>query len=160
MTLTIGASRNLKIGSKLLQWWMNTDYSHVYAQWTLKSQQRDIVYQASHGMVHYQSKENFLRDNIISREFHIELTDDQFRRFSAKCIDLAGEGYSKIELLQVFLSDVSHGAIKFADQPGYICSELMCELLEELGITFDKPKYLVRPDDIVKALEARYTVVI
>ena len=41
----------------------------------------------------------------------------------------------------------------FKDQNGYICSELICELLEDMGIKFSKPKYLVQPDDIMKALE-------
>jgi len=48
---------------------------------------------------------------------------------------------------------LSKGKIYFEDQPGYICSELMCELLENIGIMISKLKYLVRPDDIVKALE-------
>lgn len=153
MKLIIGASRNEKIGSELLQWWMNTNYSHVYARWTLKTQERDIIYQASHGLVHYQSFENFSKENIIAEEFVLELTDEQFKKFSRKCIDLAGEKYSKIELIQIFLSDVSGGRLQFEDQRGYICSELMCELLEDLGVKFNKPKFLVRPDDIVKALE-------
>ncbi len=155
MKLTIGASRNTKIGSDFIQWWMGTNYSHVYARWTLRTQERDIVYQASHGMVHYRSLDNFTRDNIVVKEFAIELTDEQFKKFSIKCIDLAGERYSYVQLFQLFLSDLTNGKIKFEDQGGYICSELMCELLEDIGIKIDKPKHLVRPDDIVKALEAR-----
>lgn len=154
MRLIIGASRNNKIGSQLLQWWMDTNYSHVYARWTLKSQERDIVYQASHGMVHYQSLNNFTKRNSIVKEFTLDLTDEQFKKFSRKCIDLAGESYSTITLLQIFLSDISGGKIEFKDHSGYVCSELMCELLEDLGVKFNKPKNLVRPDDIVKALEA------
>lgn len=153
MKLIIGASRNNLIGSKLIQWWTDANYSHVYARWTLKTQGRDIVYQASHGMVHYRSFDNFVKDNIVVREFVLDLTDEQFKKFSRKCIDLAGEKYSRLELLQIFIRDVSDGRLMFQDQPGYICSELMCELLEDLGIKINKPKYLVRPDDIVKALE-------
>lgn len=153
MKIVIGASRNELIGSKLIQWWMKTDYSHVYARWYLTSQEREIVYQASRGMVHFQSLENFTRSNSVVREFALDITEEQFKAFSRKCIDLAGEKYSKIELVQIFLSDISNGKIHFEDQPGYICSELMCELLEDLGIKFDKPKYLVQPGDIVKALE-------
>lgn len=153
MKLIIGASCNNKIGSKALQWWMGTNYSHVYARWTLKSQERDIVYQASHGMVHYCSLENFTKKNIIVKEFALELTDEQFKQFSRKCIDLAGEKYSYVELLQLMLSDISGGKIHFKDQHGYICSELLCELLQELNVKFDKPKHLIRPDDIVRALE-------
>lgn len=153
MKLIIGASKNHLIGSKAIQWWLGTDYSHVYARWHLNSQDRDIVYQASHGMVHYTSLEHFTRDNIIVVEYVLDLTDEQFKKFSRKCIDLAGEKYSKLELLQILISEISKGKISFEDQSGYICSELMCELLEDIGVRFTKPKYLVRPDDIMKALE-------
>ena len=44
-------------------------------------------------------------------------------------------------------------SIQFKDQKGYICSELMCELLEDLGIKFCKPKHLIKPIDIITALE-------
>jgi hypothetical protein len=151
--IVIGASKNDLIGSKAIQWWLNTDYSHVYVRWYLSSQEREIVYQASHGMVHFTSLEHFTRDNLIVKEYVIDLTDEQFKKFSGKCIDLAGESYSKLELLQIFIRDIFKEKINFQDQPGYICSELMCELLEDIGIKFTKPKHLVRPDDIMKALE-------
>lgn len=132
---------------------MKTPYSHVYARWLLKSQEREIVYHASHGMVHYCSLERFLSNNIIVKEFALEITDEQFTKFSRKCIDLAGEKYSQLELLQIWLSDVSGDKLHFKDQKGYICSELMCELLEDLGIKFCKPKHLIKPIDIITALE-------
>ena len=153
MKLIIGASRNDKIGSKAIQLIMNTDYSHVYARWWLASQEREIVYQASHGMVHYASLEHFTRDNVIVKEFALDLTDEQFKKFSRKCIDLAGEKYSILELFQIWLSDASGGKLQFGDQTGYICSELMCELLMDLGVEFDKPKWMIKPSDIMLALE-------
>ena len=153
MKIVIGASRNEKIGSKAIQFHMNTDYSHVYIRWWLQHQQREIVYQASHGMVHFCSLGNFTKNNTIVKEFTLNITDEQFKKLSQKCIDLAGETYSKLELLQIFLSDASGSKIHFEDQPGYICSELVCELLIDLGMTFDKPKWMIKPSDIVLALE-------
>ena len=153
--IIIGASRNRKIGSKLIQLWLDTDYSHVYARWYLSDQDREIVYQASHGMVHFKPFSKFNDENEIIEEFEIELTCEQFAKFSAKCIDLAGEQYSKLELLQIVLSDISNGKIHFEDQKGYICSELMCELLEDLGYKFNKPKYLITPKDIVHKLKEK-----
>jgi hypothetical protein len=90
---------------------------------------------------------------MIVEEFQIELTCEQFAKFSAKCIDLAGEEYSKLQLLHIFLVDITNGKFKTQDQPGYICSELMCELLEDLGYKFEKPKYLVNPKDIIECLK-------
>ncbi len=153
MKIIIGCSRNYLIGSEAIQWWLGTNYSHVYARWHLDSQDRDIIYQASHGMVHFTSLENFTKNNIIVKEYILDLTDEQFKRFSRKCIDLAGEKYSTLQLLQIFVCGLSNGKLTFEDQNGYICSELICELLEDFGIEFSKPKYLVQPDDIIKALE-------
>jgi len=153
MQIIIGASKADKIGSELIQLGTGANYSHVYVRWFLKSQQRGIVYQASHGMVHFCSLEHFTRDNIVVKEFIIELTDEQFNKFSRKCVDLAGEQYSILELVQIWLADASGGKLQFGDQVGYICSELMCELLEDLGMKFDKPKWMVKPSDIVGALE-------
>jgi hypothetical protein len=156
--IIIGCSRNrdCKIGSELIQWWMHTDYSHVYARWHLKAQECDIVYQASHGLVHFQSLENFTKDNIIVKEFILNLTEDQFKNFSKKCIDLCGIEYSTLELFQIFISDLTKGKVKFIDQKGYICSELMAELLEDFfQKKFNKPKFMVEPVDIVNLLSER-----
>jgi hypothetical protein len=152
MNIIIGASRNNKIGSKLISWWLGTQYSHVYTRWHLSQQDREIVYQASHGMVHFTEVGRFMKSNKVVVEFSIPLSAEQFKVFSAKCIDLAGEKYSKAELLQIFLYKYCGNAEKFKDHKGYICSELMGKLLVELGMKFDKPLFLLTPKDIVNAL--------
>lgn len=151
----IGASKNSLIGSTAIQWWIRAPYSHVYARWHLSDQERDIVYQASHGMVHFIEFSNFKNNNDVVKEIRITLTCEQFKKFSQKCIDLAGQPYSKLELLQILVCDMTNGKIHVEDQKGYICSELMCELLEDLGYKFDKPKYLVNPRDIIEKLEEK-----
>jgi hypothetical protein len=151
--IIIGCSRNSLIGSKIIQWWIGANYSHVYTKWYLSDQNREIVYHAAHGLVHFRAAKHFNNDNIVVEEFEIELTCEQFSKFSTKCIDLAGEEYSKLQLLHIFLVGVTNGKFKTKDQPGYICSELMCELLEDLGYKFQKPKYLVDPKDIIECLK-------
>ena len=103
-------------------------------------------------MVHYQSLENFTKKNEIVEEFTLELSTEQFAKFSSKCIDLAGERYSKLELFQILLRDLSNDRLNLDDQPGYICSELMAELLEDLGLVLPKPKHVMNPKDIVDLL--------
>ena len=154
MKIIIGTSRNKLIGSRAIQWWIGANYSHSYARWTLKTQERDIIYQASHGLVHFQAVENFSAQNEIVEEIELELTDEQFLKFSRRCIDLAGVKYSKLQLLQIFISDLSDGRIHFEDQPGYVCSELMYDLLIDLGIKFNKPKQLINPKDIMDCVRA------
>lgn len=152
--IIIGASKNCKIGSRLIQWWIGAPYSHVYARWYLSDQDREIVYQASHGMVHFKEFNNFKKENEIVKEFVIDVTCEQFKAFSQRCVDLAGQPYSIAELIQILASDITNGKIHAEDQHGYICSELMTELLESLGYKTTKPKYLVSPKDIVIFLES------
>lgn len=156
MNVIIGCSRNKydKIGSVLIQKKLRKPYSHVYARWYLAEQERTIVFHAANGMVHQIELNNFLNDNIIVEEFSIDLSKEQFRKFSQKCIDLCAVAYSNLELLQIFLSDITGGKIKFTDQKGYICSELVAELLEDLGYTFEKPKHLLTPKDIIEKLRS------
>jgi hypothetical protein len=153
MKIFIGVSRNNKIGSKAIQWWIGANYSHSYVRWTLSTQERDIIYQASHGMVHFISLENFTKENEIVEEIELELCPESFKRFSRKCVDLAGVEYSTLELFQILLHDMSKGRITFEDQHGYICSELICDLLEDLGIKFSKPKFMMNPKDIMECLK-------
>lgn len=156
MKIIIGCSKNFKIGSKLIRCWLNTKYSHVYVRWYLSNQEREIVYQASHGMVHFQNFENFKTDNKIVKEFELDLTDEQFKKFSQKCIDLSGQPYSTLELIQIVLCDLTNGKLHAKDQNGYICSELMAELLEDFfDFKFNKPRYLLTPKDIINALSNR-----
>ena len=152
MKVIIGASKNNLMGSRLIRWWIGAGFSHSYARWTLSTQERDIIYQASHGLVHFQALENFQNQNEIVEEIELELTQEQFKKFSKKCIDLAGVKYSKLQLLQIFITDVTKNKMLFPDQPGYICSELMYDLLIDLGITFDKPKQLLNPKDIMDSV--------
>lgn len=154
--ITVGASRNNKIGSKLIRWWLDTDYSHVYFKWHLTTQNTEIVYQASHGLVHFISYENFIKKNSVIREFEIELTEKQFKDFSKKCINLAGQKYATLELLQIVLVDMTNGKFVTQDQSGYICSELVGEFLNYIGFTFNKPKFLLTPKDIIETLENIY----
>jgi hypothetical protein len=155
MNIIVGASSNNQIGSRLIRWWMGTEYSHVYARWHLNTQDRDILYEASHGAVHFRKYQNFLKENKVVVEFSIPVTDEQFLRFSQKCIDLAQEPYSKLELLQIFISDLLKSKKETKDRHGYICSELLSILLLDLGFQFNKPTYLIRPDDIINVLTTR-----
>jgi len=152
MQITIGASRNNKLGSKLIRWWIGAPYSHVFVKWHLITQNRDIVYQASHGMVHFIAYDNFLKDNEIVEEIVIDIDNEHFIKFSKKCIDLAGQPYSTNQLIQIFLYDISNQTLHFNDLKGYICSELICELLSDIGYTFNKVKYLINPKDIINTL--------
>lgn len=149
-SITIGLSypNHFKIGACAISLYTHRLYSHALVYWDSPSIQETLVYQASLGMVHFCSMENFKQNNDIIKEFKLNLTDNQFTKLVKKCVQLAGIEYSKLELLNIFLDQTLKKDI-LGDQPGFICSELVADLLEEIfNKPFPKPKYLVTPADI------------
>lgn len=131
---------------------MGTDYSHVLIYWKAKSIDRHLVYQASHGSVHFIELQNFLKSNEIVKEYKLDISDDLYIKLVQRCVDLAGEPYGFLELLNIAMHDVANYAglkLDFGDGRGYICSELLVDLLGQLGHSpFLKPKHLIKPKDI------------
>lgn len=160
--IIIGFSKpkKFKIGARLISWWMGTEYSHVY----LKFQEVGNncgVFHAAHGMVHFRSEENFLKDNIAVKEYTINLTNKMEDNFYLWCMSLAGETYSVMELVQILYTDVIYALTKkepkSEDLSGYICSELVGKFCQQaLHIIFTKPLYLLKPVDIDKELGKIY----
>ena len=158
--IRVGFSRpkKCKIGSFLIRKWMGQNYSHVFIRFELGScgQNCDVVFHAAHGMVHFKSYKNFTDENIVIKEYLIAVTDEELAAISGHCIDLAGDSYGYLELAKIALSDISYSLFKrqisFKNSRGYICSELVGEILLSLGIQFNKPVNLLSPKDIETAL--------
>lgn len=157
-TIKIGFSspNTFKIGAWAIQKWIGKDYSHVYINW-IDDQGRDIVFQASHGCCHTILKDNFELENIIHKEFIMNITEDQYQALRDFCYNYCGVPYAFLDLPLIVIYDVlSKLGIKtlFYDVPGEVCSELVAILLKEIfGFTFDKPSNLMKPNDIYESLE-------
>lgn len=153
---------HFKMGAELISWWTNRDYSHVLLIFEY-ADSKPAVFHAAHGMVHFKSLPNFLKENKIVKEYIIEIEDAYHTKFFDDCMDLAGEDYSIIELLQILAVDLSFMIFKkdigTKQMPGYICSELVGKFcIEKLKIQFNKPTYLLKPDDIDKKLNEKYSI--
>ena len=155
--VTIGFSKpnTFKIGAELEKLWTNSPYSHVYVRYH-DDQNRDVVFQASHGSVHPQLYVNFLSDNIMIDEFSMDFTDQEYQNMRDFYYNKMGELYAYNDLAVIFLYDcLIRLGIKFNDLsvPGYICSSLVAAMMKEVkGVKFDKPENLMRPDDVYKYL--------
>lgn len=151
--------KKFKIGAYAIAKWSNVNYSHVYIRFESESMP-GTVYHAAHGMVHFRSTDNFLKENNIVKEFCIEVTEQQRLDILKQSIQLAGEKYGYLELVKIFSTDVAAGiGIKLCTEnsKGYICSELVGKIMvEKLGYTFDKPLFLLKPVDIVETLEVKH----
>lgn len=157
----IGSSypKKFKIGAFLIAKWSNVDYSHVYVRFE-SDNMPGTVYHAAHGMVHFRSTDNFLKENNIVEEFEIPDSELIRKPFLINCINIAGEKYGYLELVKIVLNDLANyfncELINF-DSRGYICSELVGKLMvEHLNFSFNKPLNLLKPIDIIKALELKY----
>lgn len=160
MNIKIAFSKPLKfkIGAELISWWMGTDYSHVLLIFEY-ADSKPAVFHAAHGMVHFKSLTNFLKDNTIVKEYSIQLSDEHQSLFFDDCMELAGEKYSVKELAQILAVDLAfmlfRKDIGSQEMGGYICSELVGKFcIEKIDIKFNKPTYLLKPNDIDKALMA------
>jgi hypothetical protein len=141
-----------KLGAWLIALWQGTTYSHAYVRLERKNAQ-SFIFHAAHGMVHFRSGSNFIKENKVEKEYVVEVEDSTMHAFTDYCIDLAGEPYAKVELVKIFLSDLCYKLfgrqILFKDSRGYVCSELVGFLCEKvLGIPFDRPSNLLKPSDV------------
>lgn len=156
--IVIGFSspKQFKIGAEAIKYWCGTPYSHVLVSWKSDRIDRTLVYHASHGSVHFNSAQTFCDENDIVKSYELNITEDQYIKLVAKCVDLAGIEYSRIELIKIFIKDIGDrlgfNIQGFQNSKGYVCSELLGELLIDLGVSFDRPTFLLRPDHIEKAL--------
>lgn len=148
--------KKCKLGSRLIRWWMGKPYSHVYVRWYSPNLQTELIYHASSGVVHFVSGTNFDLKNDTIFAYKLKLVEADRRLLVKKCIELAGQPYAYFELVKVFIRDLcSYMGIncRFIDSPGYICSELVAEVLQsKFGLKFHKPLNEIRPDDIDRYL--------
>lgn len=155
----IGLSKPVKwkIGAEAIKLWINRPYSHVYIRFISSNPKvPSNIYQASHGMVHFRTFDNFTKDNIVVKEWEIDITDEERVNILASCMQLAGEPYDTFNLLKIFSVDVLNSCgikLKTFNGRGFICSELVGTIMaNQWGYVFTKPLHLVTPDIIDKAL--------
>lgn len=156
-TLTIGFShsKGFKPFSWAIKGWDKTPYSHVYFKFVTKSNPDiPLIYQASKTMLNFMSEQVFLTQNVVCREFEIEVTDEQFAAFLRDCMLNAGKPYGIMQIVGIFIADV----FKLKKNPFpnsdkyFVCSEWVAKELEKLGYKWDKPMDLVDPKDVYKVL--------
>lgn len=162
MEITIAFSYPIKfkIGAKIISLFMNKPYSHVLIYWKSKSLNRVLVYQASHGNVHFIELNNFLKENKIIKEFKLEITETQYTQLIKQAIDLAGEPYDLKGVLLLGYYKILNKigiSIDIKESKGYFCSELLANLcLSLFNKEFNKHTSLIEPSDIDDYLTTYY----
>lgn len=145
--------KEFKIGAYAIKRWMGTEYSHVYLRFESSNPEvPSNLYHAANGMVHFREFENFKKDNLIIKEYCVELSEQDRLETLIDCMYLSGEAYGYSELAKILLTDIAHFLgikVETFNGKGYICSELVGTLLiDRLKLKFDKPTHLLKPLDI------------
>ena len=155
---SIGFSTPIKfnIAAYAIREWQHKPYSHVY----IKFESQNIItsiYHAAGGTVHFMSEDNFLKKNKVLVEYEIPIDRATRLKMINRCMSLSSVKYDYLNLLKILFHDISErwgaNVPKTHDGPGYVCSELVAEFLDEdLGIKIDKPRHLIKPSDIEEGL--------
>lgn len=155
-TITIGFSKP-KTKFVPLSWiiraFMGTKYSHIFLEIPLENLNRKLIFQASGTKVNFISRSSFEKDHLVVTEFSIDISDDQFKKLMQNAVDLVGEPYSMLQLVntaiyRLFKINLFDNKIK-----GWDCSKLVAAMLStKLGITIETDLDVVTPKDIFKVL--------
>lgn len=133
-----------------------TEFSHVYISWYSEGIDRNLYYEASGSSVKFVNQEYMDLYTEIVAKFEIPTTLKHV--IIQKCVDNVNKKYGIMELIglglvklvKIFGKDVKN---PFSNQNTYFCSELIADLIKELGITFNKDLNLVTPKDIYIKLQ-------
>lgn len=118
-----------------------TNYDHVYVKFHSDYYDRDIIYQASSVMINFMGTKVFENDNIIVKEFSVDMTSDTKRDLMKFAIDNAGKPYSMKEVLGLAIVRIAELLGKKIENPfktgtdEYVCSVLGAYILENFGGT-------------------------
>jgi hypothetical protein len=132
--LTVAFSRprdKWAIGSYFIRAFEHAPFSHALIRWHSDSVERDMVYQASHGMVHFIEGSRFDADVETVVAYEIELTDDQHKVIIQKAVDLAGVKYGTLTLFGIAFERITGIKNPFRDgEHSFVCSELVGTILK------------------------------
>lgn len=124
-------SSRLAIVSLLIRIFERSKFSHALIRWKSDALQREMVYHASHGMVHFIEGSRFDTVAETVAAYEIDLTESQHLQVVQKAVDLAGVKYGFLTLIGIAFERITKIRNPFRDQSkSFICSELVGEILK------------------------------
>jgi hypothetical protein len=144
-------NRKGKLFSQLLQWYEGLPISHCVLEFNLLG--NDLIFHSTiTDNVSFISKDNFLKENIITETYEIELDNDRLSHF----IQQLGIKYGFMQNIGIFIVDIFRKFGVITSNPfktGKNCSEL---LYVNILYKYDSDKIykpdLVKPSEIRKIL--------
>ena len=136
--IVVGFSRpkKFKAFAWLIMKGFGTPYDHVYIKFHSDSYDRDIIYQASKMMINFMGGKLFNDENIVVKEFDIEITPDSKKAMMQFAIDNAGKPYSMKEIFGLAWVKINSWFGRKIPNPlrdgndAYVCSVIATYILE------------------------------
>jgi hypothetical protein len=140
-TIIVGFSKpkTWKPFATAIMWAYNIPYSHVYLKFHSDSYQRDIIYQASSIMVNFMSTAVFNEHAVITDEYVVPISDENYVKMMQFCIDNAGKPYSLKEAFGFALVVIARACGKKISNPfkqgtsEWVCSVIATYILENFA---------------------------
>jgi hypothetical protein len=149
--------------AELIKGMLNTNYDHVYIKFHSSSCDRDIIYQASKLMVNFVGVFVFESENIIIKEFEIDISNENYTKLMQFVIDNAGKPYSFKEIIGLTWVNINRLFGRRVENPykegnsAYVCSTIVGYIIENFtsqSILLDSQD--MSPKDIYDLLEKEY----
>lgn len=165
-SITIGFSRpkTWKPFAWLIMKAYRTNYDHVYIKFHSNTYDRDIIYQASSVMVNFMSPVVFQQNNIVVKEFQVDVPDENYAKLMQFCIDNAGKPYSLKEVLGFACVIIAGWFGKKISNPlksgteEYVCSVLAGYILDNFTKTVTPSDYEDASPPVIYALLEKSTM--
>lgn len=159
--LVIGFSKSTKKFAPFswaIRLWDKTDYSHCYTQFeNRRFPDLPLIYQASHDMMNFMTREVFLESNKVVEEFIVETNDEQHEKLLHEAMKMVGRPYGVKQVIGIAIADL----LRLKKNPftkkekTYTCSEWCGIVLDILGYEIKKDRNLLKPSDIYAALKQK-----
>jgi hypothetical protein len=163
MRLTVGFSKPkspLALQGPIISAIMGAEYDHVYLEFKVEDQ--DLIFQASHMLVHAINKIEFLKSAIILKEYYIELTAEQEAKLKQFVLISIGRRYSTLGLIGILWVLLGRRFGKEWKNPfndgdtAFFCSELVDAALDAAGLIHLENQDCVTPKDVHKLVEQHW----
>lgn len=152
----VGFSRSslrFPVFSKLIQWYMGTDFSHTYIRFYSDTLNRNIIYESAGGGVKFVGSNEWKRRNHTVVEFSLPVKEEAYLDLMRQLIDYAGIEYGFWQNIGIVISDL-FGLKRNPISKGKNCSELVSEVLASSGFELPKEPNLMTPKDVFNLLNS------
>jgi hypothetical protein len=151
----IGFSRSrsrYKIFSKIIQLVEKRQFSHSYIIIN------DMVYQASHGMVHSVTYDNFLKNNIEIKKYKLEISEDKFNLINNYIKNTLGTTYGFDQIFGILIQKIFRKAepVIVNNSDRMVCSEFCARVLNVFDPGLEIEYDAVTPSNLQEIMEAEY----